>query len=118
MRIHLRNICAAVFLFDTDLNYKFLRNRLTNGWKIQSVPIISDSFDFSALKSQHNENVYPLFLAKEGEELLIYTVDSNLVPNVGQTLVVLVGPSAKLADENWAITESDQAMLQPGQFMG
>ncbi len=106
------------FLFDSDLNYKFLRNSLTNGWGIRAIPIESDSFDYTAFKAQYNENVYPLFLAKENEELLIYTIDSTLVPVAGQTLVALVGPSSEQVNENWAISESDRAMLQPGQYMG
>jgi hypothetical protein len=80
------------------------------------VPIISNSFNFETLKGQYNGDVFPLFLANGKEELLIYTVDSDLVPSVGQALVVLVPPVERA--ESWASEEYDHAALQPGQFMG
>jgi NhaP-type Na+/H+ or K+/H+ antiporter len=103
------------FLFDSKLNYKFMTSYLEAGGKIVKIPITED-FDLESFKSRYEGDVYPLFLATKGKELHIFTEQFEPVITKGQTLVALVPPVD--TSPNWAIDEFDQAVLQPGQFMG
>lgn len=103
------------FLFAPQLNYKFLSTRLTSGWGIRAIKI-DESFDFNAFQKQFKEKVYPLFVKKNENQLMIVTAGSQPVFDPGQTLVALVPPTEK--PPSWATWEYDQAVLQPGQFMG
>jgi hypothetical protein len=104
------------FLFDPRLNYKYLAGLLTAGWKIGAIAV-TDSFDFDDFKRQKEEGeVYPLFLAREGKELMIFSAETQPVMIPGLTLVVLVPPVE--TPPGWATWEYDHAVLQPGQFMG
>lgn len=103
------------FLFDPKLTYKFLAGCLAAGGEIRDVPVTND-FDFEAFKSRYEGEVYPLFLAREGKTLHIFTAEFQPILNEGQTLVVLVPPVHR--PPSWATWEYDQAVLQPGQFMG
>jgi hypothetical protein len=104
------------FLFDSSLDYKFLMGCLNDGWKIRAIQIMSNSFSLEALKDQYQGDIFPLFLTRDDEELMIYTINSTLVPVAGQTLVVLVPPTA--TKDSWADEEFDHAILEPGKFMG
>jgi hypothetical protein len=104
------------FLFDPRLNYKYLAGLLTAGWKIGAIAV-TDSFDFDDFKRQKKEGkVYPLFLAREGKELMIFSAETQPVIIPGLTLVALVPPVE--TPPGWATWEYDHAVLQPGQFMG
>jgi hypothetical protein len=103
------------FLFNPDLTYKFLAGALNAGSEIRAVPI-TNNFDYDAFKKQYENKVYPLFLAKGDKELFILTADSQFMPVPGQTLVVLTPPVDRTP--TWATWENDQAVLQPGQFLG
>lgn len=103
------------FLFDPKLNYKFMTSYLDAGGKIVTIPVTED-FKLDLFKKRYESEVFPLFLAKKGKELQIFTEEFEPVVTKGQTLVALVPPVD--TSPNWALDEFDQAVLQPGQFMG
>lgn len=103
------------FLFDSRLNYKFMTSYLEAGGNIVAIPITED-FTLESFKAQYEGEVFPLFLARKGKELQIFTEQFEPVVSNGQIVVALVPPVS--TSPSWAIDELDQAVLQPGQFMG
>jgi len=77
------------FLFNAKLTYKFMSSYLDAGGKIITVPVSEES-DIEAFQSRYDSEVFPLFLAKKGKELQIYTEEFTPEITGKQTLVALV----------------------------
>lgn len=74
-------------LFNEDANYDELERRFFKGYKIKKTKI-TDEFDYDDYQSLYD--VVPLFIIDEDKDLNIITIDEEVSPSDGETLISLV----------------------------
>ncbi len=82
------------FVFDKGLTYTDLSERFMAGSVLKKTDI-TETFGFDAFKNLYGESAVPLFLVTKDKNLQIFTVDSELSPKPGQTILSLVDPVDK-----------------------
>jgi len=78
------------YTFGRDVTFTSLFKMFNNGAEIRSTPI-TDKFTFNDLKSQNKALLIPLFLLSKDGQVDIFTVDHQLEPIPGQTVISVVG---------------------------
>ncbi len=83
----------ARFLFGEDVTNQLINQRFAQGAVVKATKL-TDEFNFSAFQRQHEGTAIPLFVIREGGNLQVVTVNEDLAPKPGQTVIALVDPVA------------------------
>lgn len=81
-------------LFDSEVDYTELADRLREGGGIRSTTL-TEEFDYAELNRLHRNNVLPLFALTPKGRLRIFTADESLDPAPGWTLISLLPPEER-----------------------
>lgn len=76
-------------LFGRGITYSEFSRRFVEGAKIEKVTL-TDEFDYADFQAFYEDKALPLFLITETGDLFVFTVDQELTPQPGQTLISLV----------------------------
>jgi NhaP-type Na+/H+ or K+/H+ antiporter len=77
-------------LFGEEWNYSVLDERVAAGATVKATSL-TEQFDFDAWREEHGANAVPLLLLDAEGKLVAWTVDHQLEPAPGHTLIALVG---------------------------
>ncbi|MGE0371065.1 MAG: cation:proton antiporter [Gammaproteobacteria bacterium] len=80
-------------LFGTGIDYATLAGRIADGAVIRRTPL-TEKFDFKTMREQHGAGFLPLFALDTRERAHIFTVDGEVKPAAGWTLISLAPPDA------------------------
>ena len=81
-------------LFGAGITFEYLARRFRQG-AIIKVNKLTEEFDYQAFIKHYGETVLPIFLFDKERQLEIFTTDSNLTPQPGDTLISLVDSNDK-----------------------
>jgi NhaP-type Na+/H+ or K+/H+ antiporter/Trk K+ transport system NAD-binding subunit len=82
-------------LFGSKFTYIYLTRKFSGNSGIQKI-LIKDESDYENLRKRHGrDNVIPLFIISEGNELTIYTDVTRPTPQPGDTLICLISQRGK-----------------------
>ena len=100
-------------LFAQDMTHRAIANRFTAGAEVEKITL-SEGFDFLTLKETYGDQAIPLFLITENKELFPFTLDVELTPQPGQSILCVVdkpmqGKSEELADSLPVIPAESEA---------
>jgi NhaP-type Na+/H+ or K+/H+ antiporter len=79
------------FLFGKHINYHYLEKRFDDGAVIKKTKLTRD-FDYESFRNFYGQSAIPFFLITETGKLQIFTFNSSIEPQTGQTLISLVDP--------------------------
>ncbi|MFQ5735294.1 MAG: cation:proton antiporter [Thermodesulfobacteriota bacterium] len=78
------------FLFGKDVNFSYLTHKFYAGAIVKKTRL-TEKFDFDAFQQRYG-SVVPLFLISEEGKLSVFTIDKQLEPRPGDTILSLVDP--------------------------
>jgi NhaP-type Na+/H+ or K+/H+ antiporter len=82
-------------LFGSKFTYAYLTRKFSGNSGIQKISI-QDESDYENIRKRHGpENVIPMFLISEDNDLTIYTDVTRPTPQPGDTLICLISPRGK-----------------------
>jgi hypothetical protein len=76
-------------LFAQDLTHRAIADRFAAGAIIEKITL-SEDFGFPAFKKAYGDQGTPLFLITENRELFPFTLDVDLAPQPGQSILCLI----------------------------
>jgi len=76
-------------LFGTEATYSYLDEKFASGAVLKSTPL-TDEFNYDSFKEHYGEKALPMFIIKEGGELVVLASDNAPKPLAGQSLISLV----------------------------
>ncbi len=76
-------------LFGNDFNFAMLNNLFLNGNKLKHSKI-TDTFTFEKFKEMYGPDSVTLFIIKENKKLEVISVDNEIEPENGDTIISLV----------------------------
>jgi len=76
-------------LFTPEMTYRELTRRFETGSVVRTTKL-TDQFDYKAFLTLHGAKIVPLLLIDETGNLRVFTVDQELFPRPGETLISLV----------------------------
>ena len=79
------------FIFAPGSTYSHITSRFNSGAVVKKTTF-TEEFDFDSFKALYGEQAIPIFLITESGELIIATLDRELTPKAGQTLISIVDP--------------------------
>ena len=81
-------------LFNPDADFNELNRRFTEGAVVKATSL-TKTFDYNAYKKLYGDSALPMFLIDSTSgRLSVFTVDSALAPQPGQTIIALVDATA------------------------
>jgi len=86
-------------LFGEEVTYAALNTRFISGASIKTGKLTED-FTFEDFKSRYGINAIPLCLVRTGGELHFFTVNDEVVPQAGETLIALINRADKINEES------------------
>jgi len=89
-------------LFDRELTYTMLTDRLASGAIFQKAPLTTE-FDYASFQERYGATAIPLFIIDSAKNLQVCTVREKLTPRPGQLFISLLDP----------VEETEDAMLLP-----
>lgn len=85
-------------LFGSEVTYTTLAKLLTqDDWEVRSTTL-SETFGFSAYKQMYGQGTIPLFAVTPKGKIEVFTVEDDLLPLPGSTIISLVGPDSSPVD--------------------
>ena len=85
-------------LFGEEITYATLNTRFISGASIKTGKLTED-FTFDDFKSRYGINAIPLCLVRKSGELHFFTLDDDIVPEAGETLIALINRADKINEE-------------------
>ena len=78
-------------LFGAEVTHGTLASWIRNGAEVRSTQL-SEEFDFETYRNRYGEHCLPLFVIDPKDRLQMFTVENNLSPEPGWTIVSLIRP--------------------------
>ena len=85
-------------LFGEEVTYAALNTRFISGASIKTGKLTED-FTFEDFKSRYGANAIPLCLVRNSGELHFFTVQDEVEPEAGETLIALINRADKINEE-------------------
>jgi NhaP-type Na+/H+ or K+/H+ antiporter len=82
-------------LFSRDMCYKRLESYFNNGAELKATPLTPE-FTYEDFKTYYNDEILPLFMVDENEQLTVFAIDQALQPRAGVTIISLVNTGQPL----------------------
>jgi NhaP-type Na+/H+ or K+/H+ antiporter len=76
-------------LFEPAATFSYLDSKFASGASLKKT-LLTDEFDYDSFKSLYGDKALPLFVIKEGGELVVLALDNTPTPLPGQYLISLV----------------------------
>lgn len=106
---HITQHINGRFLFNNRMTFRALQEAIDNGAHIEAMQL-TETHNYVSLQSTYQNQLVPLFLVTDNQQLIIYTVDYQPIPKEGQTLVALVpsgGPVTAVDEAPAQASESE-----------
>ncbi len=87
------------YTFGRNVTYSALSKMFNAGAEIRTTAL-TEKFNFAALKAQEKDRLIPLFLLSKDGHTDIFTVDQQLEPLPGQTVISIVNPEPIVSPPN------------------